>query len=445
MKLLTELVSWLGRSLVRQAVELGETWKGFWFRPADPTVLGFIRVCTGIVFLYILIATGPILVSLYGPDGWVDQRTAAVLRQEMPWMPPENGWDEDAPGWFRRMDVNRDDRVTREEWQGTEEEFKRIDTSKDGEISLPEAEAYGRYLVIRPEAYQQPNANKVWEDWGIDPTYTLDVGQPLFSPYYHLEAGQMYFVHGLAILVALLFTLGVGTRVTSVLAWVAALSYSHRTPASLFGQDTMLAILLLYLMIGPAGAALSVDRLIVRWRRRKQGLPVDEPGPSIGANLAIRLLQVHFCIIYLASGASKMQGAAWWNGTAIWQTLTNYEFAPAQYEMTTWLLRMLSHNRWVWELFNYGGSVFTLALEMGLPFLIWKPRWRWLMIVGAVCLHTFIALSVGLVAFSLLMIIMVFSFIPPVTLKRLLGSLARLTEWKAGVMGRRDIPESVGV
>ena len=38
-------------------------------------------------------------------------------------------------------------------------------------------------------------------------------------------------------------------------------------------------------------------------------------------------MQVHFCIIYLASGASKLQGPAWWNGTALWQTIANYEFA----------------------------------------------------------------------------------------------------------------------
>ena len=28
-------------------------WKGFWFRPADPTTLGFIRICTGLLVLYI--------------------------------------------------------------------------------------------------------------------------------------------------------------------------------------------------------------------------------------------------------------------------------------------------------------------------------------------------------------------------------------------------------
>ena len=39
-------------------------------------------------------------------------------------------------------------------------------------------------------------------------------------------------------------------------------------------------------------------------------------------------MQVHFCIIYLVSGSSKLLGAAWWNGTALWLCLANYNFAP---------------------------------------------------------------------------------------------------------------------
>jgi hypothetical protein len=325
------------------------------------------------------------------------------------------------------MDRDGDGVVTRREWQGSKEEFRRIDTNQDNEISRQEAEAYGRVLAQRPEVWKRPGARAVFDHWGIDPQFTLDLGQPMFSLFYHLDTpGEMALVHALAIAVAVLFTLGVGTRVTSVLAWVLVLGYTHRTPAAMYGQDTMLAILLLYLMIGPSGAALSVDRLVLRWRQRRLGLPEGDPAPSVGANVAIRLMQVHFCIIYLASGASKLQGAAWWNGTAIWQTLTNYEFAPAQFEAFTELLRQMTHNRWVWELFHFGGVIFTLLLELGLPFLIWYPRWRWLMMCGAVGMHTAIALSMGLVAFSLLMIVMLLSFVPPESLKQLQGGLGRL-------------------
>ena len=112
----------------------------------------------------------------------------------------------------------------------------------------------------------------------------------------------------------------------------------------------MMTILLLYLMISPCGAYLSVDRAIRRWwSQAKPGVlqawfrfwnkPVPDaadiapapfseiPAPSICANVAIRCLQIHVCIIYTASGLSKLLGPAWWNGTAIWGTIANYEFA----------------------------------------------------------------------------------------------------------------------
>ena len=40
-----------------------------------------------------------------------------------------------------------------------------------------------------------------------------------------------------------------------------------------------------------------------------------------GANLGIRLIQVHFCFIYLAAGLSKLKGDAWWNGFAFWDVM----------------------------------------------------------------------------------------------------------------------------
>jgi hypothetical protein len=44
------------------------------------------------------------------------------------------------------MDRNRDGDVSRKEWLGTEDEFRRIDTDGDGLISLQEAEAYDKLM-----------------------------------------------------------------------------------------------------------------------------------------------------------------------------------------------------------------------------------------------------------------------------------------------------------
>ena len=77
-------------------------------------------------------------------------------------------------------------------------------------------------------------------------------------------------MHGLHLLVILLFTIGFQTRVTSVLTWFAALAYLHRNPLVLFGQDTMMNLCLFYLMMAPCGAIWSVDSLIARYRQAKK-------------------------------------------------------------------------------------------------------------------------------------------------------------------------------
>jgi hypothetical protein len=49
------------------------------------------------------------------------------------------------------MDRNRDGDLSRREWLGTEEEFKKIDTDGDGLISAEEAEAYDRLKRVKDE------------------------------------------------------------------------------------------------------------------------------------------------------------------------------------------------------------------------------------------------------------------------------------------------------
>src|SRR5262249_5432432 len=80
----------------------------------------------------------------------------------------------------------------------------------------------------------------------------------------------------------------------------------------------------------------------------------------------------------------------------------------------------------LWELAINAGVVFTLALEISLPFLIWLPRWRWLMLCAAAALHTGIAASMGgLTGFSLLMLVQVGAFLPPDAVSRFLDRLGR--------------------
>ena len=373
---LGQVLAWtasaLASSVAGVASGLVQGWDRFWFAPADPFLLGVLRLGTGSVLLWMLLVSGPLLPSLYGPQAWVDQETANAFRHEQPFVPPNPDWR-------------------------TQEEL--------AEQQVPPP-------VYRPHVGHTPKTQAYYERWGWWPGFVHSQGNAQFSPYFHLRTPLgMHAFHALALLVAVLYVLGIGTRATGVLAWIVALCYIHRVQAALFGMDTILAVLLLYLAIGPSGACLSLDR---RW-----GWADDQR--SVSANVALRLMQVHFCFIYLASGCSKLQGVPWWNGTALWQTLANYEFTP-RVEAYTAFLRWLAHDRLLWESFNWiAGSLFTLGLEIGVPFLIWRRDWRWLCVLGASLLHAGIGMTMGLTSFSVLMVLLLGSFIPAEELRKRLG------------------------
>jgi hypothetical protein len=264
------------------------------------------------------------------------------------------------------------------------------------------------------------------DNWTEPARLYEDKGQYVWSIFFHVHdpVGVMV-VHVGILAVILLFTVGLWTRVTSVLAWMGALCYIHRLPTHMFGMDTMLVILLLYLMIGDSGAALSLDRWReIRRLRREHGPGADVAlKPSMSANLAIRLIQIHMCIIYLTSGLTKLQGASWWNGSALWLCLANYNFAPMRVGLYNQMLVFLTRHRWLWEILLSASAVFTLFTEIGFTFLVWNKKWRPIMLGCSALMHLGIGVIMGLVGFSLFMLTMAASFLPPDQLRPFLLSL----------------------
>lgn len=250
---------------------------------------------------------------------------------------------------------------------------------------------------------------------------SIQRGQTVFSHWWLVPADWMWPAHWLSVTILVLFTLGVATRLTSVLAFLITVGYVQRVPAALFGLDQINAMLTLYLAIGPAGAALSVDRLWSRARRRRHAeaagitAPPEPPRPSTAANLSLRLIQLHMCIIYLFAGLSKLQGTAWWNGEAMWLAFANLEYQS--YDMTwlanyPWLVNVMTHT--------------TIAWELSFWALIWRPITRPLMLTAGVVMHVGIGAFLGMWTFGLIMLVGCASFLPTDTLARLFDKTSRL-------------------
>ena len=272
--------------------------------------------------------------------------------------------------------------------------------------------------------------------WNNEPEKAVRTGHSIFSIWFHVtDPTQMALIHAAVLVAILMFTVGLFTRVTSVLVWIAVVGYIHRTQQVLFGMDTMMNILLFYLMIGNSGAALSLDRLIARYRAARASLArtgaIDAPvraflaAPPLskGAGFALRLIQVHFCFIYLASGLSKLKGGAWWDGHAVWDVLVNPEFTLMQYEWYEKMLRALASIKPLYYTAAALSSWATLFIEIAGPFLLWT-RLRWLIIFLASAMHAGIAVLMGLNLFELLMIVMLLAYMPDFVIRdRLRGGV----------------------
>ena len=206
-----------------------------------------------------------------------------------------------------------------------------------------------------------------------------------------------------------LFTVGLWTRVTSLLSLMVVISFVNRVPEALFGLDKINVVLSFYLTIGPGGRALSVDHWLAR--RRRPGEPAA-PQPSAGANFALRLIQVHMCIVYFYAGISKLQGAPWWTGQAMWLAFGNLEYQSADMTWLAWhpmLVDFLTH--------------FTALWEISFCVLIWVPLLRPLILAMSVVMHLGIGACLGLWTFSLIMLVGCASFLPPDGVGRLVAAL----------------------
>lgn len=193
-------------------------------------------------------------------------------------------------------------------------------------------------------------------------------------------------IYWASIAVVALFTVGLWTRLTAVLTWIIVASFTAN-PILDYDADALLSILAFYLMIGylllgqRASGPSLVARLLGTRATALLGRPTDAaapgPQPSVAANLALRLLQVHVAIVLLTSGLHKLQYGDWWAGVALWYPL----YPP--FEATLAQARAhASHHQLYLGLLSVTAYL-TLAWQIGFPLFAWRPGWRPVLVGGA--------------------------------------------------------------
>ncbi len=219
-----------------------------------------------------------------------------------------------------------------------------------------------------------------------------------------------------AILAAIALMVGLGTRIASVLSWWLMLMVCHRMTLALFGLDQVVAMLLTYLMLAQCGSVWSVDGLLRRRIGARWWLPAGDP--HVANRIATRLVQVHLCVIYLFSGLSKARGEMWFDGSALWYALVNYEYQSLNLVWLgryPWLVSLLTLATLFWETFYCA--------------LVWPRLTRPFVLGMAVLVHGGIAVALGMPTFGWMMIVANMAFVSPQTVRGLVG---RAGAWLRG-------------
>lgn len=344
-------------------------WSRFWFTPSDPTTIAFVRICTGLILVYVYSLSIHNVDDFIGPHAWVDRSAVHSLV--------------------------------------TPDELARFSSD--------------------PRVFEQ---DRTFHEWYLPSVYNLTASPSLIRAVY------------VAFLLAMVsLTFGFRSRTAAVLSWAGHLSFAHRGFLLWYGIDCVLAMLLLYLLFAPSGAAWSVDAFIARVRSAKRALSSgatfvhdEAPAPSWTANLTVRLIQVNMCLIYFSAGAAKLQGSTWWSGRAVWYTMMIPESRLVD---MSWLARF-GALPWLPELVSSVGVALTIGFELGFAFLIYVRILRPLLLLLGVLLHAGIGLFMGLGSFGAAMLTGLASFVDAALLRRIAAALLKGPGGYRFVFDRRE-------
>jgi len=223
------------------------------------------------------------------------------------------------------------------------------------------------------------------------------------SRHHVLAQGNLLAVHGadrwltpffaLFLLAALGLTVGLWTRVSSILVYLGLMLLHARDSPIHNSGDTVMIVLAAYLVLSPCGAACSLDRL----RRVFRG--EEDDAPPLIVPWAQRLIQIQIATVYLCTSLSKAGGGEWMDGTAAYYPIHLAESARFPTPGID--------NVYVINLLTWG----TVAVEMSLAALVWVPTLRLYVLAAGTLLHLGIEYTLNIPLFSFLMIASYITFL----------------------------------
>ena len=230
-----------------------------------------------------------------------------------------------------------------------------------------------------------------------------------------------------ALLAATALTVGFHARTAAFATFIALASFSLRNPLMGDASDQVFRMSAFWLGFTAAGDRWSLDA----WLRTRRG----DPPTGRGWALPIRLLELQFAWIYLATGLEKMGGGLWRDGLAVYYSLqVDHTFAR------TWdapIAGLVDLTR--------AATTLTLVTELAFTPLAFLPYLRRLGRVVAVLmaagLHVSIAVFMNVGNFPTVMLAGLIPFLPASWVQLFVARL-RLP---AAIAAKLAVPATIGM
>lgn len=219
---------------------------------------------------------------------------------------------------------------------------------------------------------------------------------------------ELLFHSGL--LVTVLWLAGFWTRFTGLLTYVFAFSLWERNGLILDGGDNILILVLFFLLFARTDRHLSLARALrrrfapstglsragrtppgSRWRLARRRL---HEGGTVLHNAAVVAILAQLSFLYLTSALYKVQGEMWQSGVALYYVLRVQEFTLPG------IANYIYENPLVITALSY----MTVMEQLSYPFMLLNRWTKRASVFIAVNMHLGIALLMGLVSFSTVMI-----------------------------------------
>ncbi|MBW8683174.1 hypothetical protein [Chitinophaga rhizophila] len=215
---------------------------------------------------------------------------------------------------------------------------------------------------------------------------TLSSFSALLYSWFHLEeATSLSIFQGLYITCCLTLLIGFCSRASAILLFILHTILISGAHLYSYGVDMFTTIMMFYCCVFPLGADKSIDKHFF-YRNRE-----------VNPTQYRRLLQIHICLVYWASGLGKIVGYNWWNGEAIWKAL----HLPFIHGTDAVSYDVLGEYPLLSLLIGWG----TVLIELLYPLFIWKKPWKNIWLALVIMMHLGIILALNLYFFSTLMII----------------------------------------